>query len=449
MTNSVHDGDVAGLQCSGRPAIEDQFDLATQHELEVDRRGGVHAIVPDLDGRHPREQLVGAASRVFVGHALGNTEVRRGGPDDCSHAARRREEARGRRLRAVIARYDWWLVKSPESRDLVLELRRLHGDYCFIVGKRGVALGYASNDTPDLHRCMAILPRPREQRQAKGDPTPPNGSLSASIRDHFGSGPWEICVDMNLGLEGKRAFVGGASRGIGLAIAQTFLAEGADVALAARGTERLEETRAKLAAAFPDRRVAAVAADLTDPTAADTAMTSAVAVLGGLDVAVANAGGAKGAVRPDVDIGEWRELWDENFTSAVLVCQAAIRVMSGGALCLIGSIAGLESHQAPLPYNAAKAALVRYSSDLARLLAPRAIRVNIVVPGNVLHADAVWREMLESDPDEVNAHIRREVPLARFGEPEEIAACVVFLCSNAASFVTGACLVADGGQVRA
>jgi 3-oxoacyl-[acyl-carrier protein] reductase len=115
----------------------------------------------------------------------------------------------------------------------------------------------------------------------------------------------------------------------------------------------------------------------------------------------------------------------------------------------IGSIAGLETHAAPLPYNAAKAALVRYSADMARLLAPRGIRVNLVVPGNVLHPDAVWREMLDADPEGVEAHIAREVPLARFGTPDEIASCVVFLCSEPASFVTGSCLVVDGGQVRA
>jgi 3-oxoacyl-[acyl-carrier protein] reductase len=253
---------------------------------------------------------------------------------------------------------------------------------------------------------------------------------------------------MDLGLYGKRAFVGGASRGIGFAIARALLAEGAHVALSARGKERLDHARAELAAAFPDSTVVAIRADLTDEHEARVGVASAAAAMGGLDVAVANAGGARGAAEVDVDVAEWRELWDENFTSAALVCQAAAGVMSGGVLCLIGSIAGLESHAAPLPYNAAKAALVRYSADLARLLALRAIRVNIVVPGNVLHADAVWRELLDADLEGVEAYIRREVPLARFGTPDEIAACVAFLCSERAAFVTGACLVADGGQVR-
>jgi 3-oxoacyl-[acyl-carrier protein] reductase len=254
---------------------------------------------------------------------------------------------------------------------------------------------------------------------------------------------------MDLGLDGKRAFVGGASRGIGFAIVRALLAEGAEVVLSARGEERLDRARGELAAEFPDRRVTAVTADLTDHGQVRRAVGYAVAELGGLDLAVANAGGASGAAKVDVGPGEWRELWEQNFISAALVCQAAAGAMSRGALCLIGSIAGLESHRAPLAYNAAKAALVRYSADLARLLAAREIRVNIVVSGNVLHRDAVWREMLDSDPDVVNAHIQREVPLARFGTPQEIAACVTFLCSSAASFVTGACLVVDGGQLRA
>jgi 3-oxoacyl-[acyl-carrier protein] reductase len=254
---------------------------------------------------------------------------------------------------------------------------------------------------------------------------------------------------MDLGLHGKRAFVGGASRGIGFAIARALLVEGADVALCARGAERLDEARAELAAAFPDSTVLSLPADLTNQRETRDAVASAAAALGGLEIAVANAGGARGAAAVDVELREWRELWDQNFISAAVLCQSAVSVMSNGALCLIGSIAGLESHAAPLPYNAAKAALVRYSADLARLLAPRGIRVNIVVPGNVLHADAVWREMLDADPAAVEAHIGREVPLSRFGTPDEIAACVAFLCSDKAAFVTGASLVADGGQLRA
>lgn len=255
---------------------------------------------------------------------------------------------------------------------------------------------------------------------------------------------------MELGLTGKKVLVSGASRGIGLAIARSFLEESASVAITARRAEALEAARDGLAGDFPDARVVAVQADMCQAEDVDRAVWQAVADLGGLDCAVANVGSGRGEAGWDIEPEEWARLWELNFSSAVLLCQRAARELSeGGTLALIGSIAGLADLGAPLPYNAAKAALLRYTRDLARRLAPQDIRVNLVAPGNILFPGGRWEELLSERRAEIDDYIQSEVPMRRFGTPEEIAAAVVFLCSGQASFITGACLVADGGELRA
>jgi 3-oxoacyl-[acyl-carrier protein] reductase len=114
----------------------------------------------------------------------------------------------------------------------------------------------------------------------------------------------------------------------------------------------------------------------------------------------------------------------------------------------VASIAGLESMPAPLPYSAAKAALVNYGKNLSRLLASRGVRVNSVAPGNVLFPGGSWERHLADRREEVLRYLQAEVPMQRFGRPEEIADLVVYLSSDRASFITGACVVADGGQTR-
>ncbi len=119
-----------------------------------------------------------------------------------------------------------------------------------------------------------------------------------------------------------------------------------------------------------------------------------------------------------------------------------------GAIIFVGSIAGVESSPAPLAYSSAKAALLNYVKNLARQVAEDGIRVNAVAPGNILFEGGSWVKHLEARREEVLRYIESEVPMKRFGKPEEIADAVAFLASARASFVTGACLVADGGQTR-
>jgi 3-oxoacyl-[acyl-carrier protein] reductase len=254
---------------------------------------------------------------------------------------------------------------------------------------------------------------------------------------------------VNLGLKGKRVLVGGSSRGIGLSIAREFAAEGATVVLSSRHAETLEAARERLAAEHPDATVVAAAADLSEDGEAARLVGAAIDAVGGLDIVVANAGSGKADPADSVEQGEWSRVLDQNLTTAVTLCDAAIPALSasgGGAIAIIGSIAGLTSLPAPLPYSAAKAALTRYTTDLARRLGPQGIRVNMVAPGNVVFPGGRWEERRREDPDGVAAYIRDGVPLQRLGKPEEIAAAVVFLSSERSGFTTGTCMVVDGGQ---
>jgi 3-oxoacyl-[acyl-carrier protein] reductase len=249
---------------------------------------------------------------------------------------------------------------------------------------------------------------------------------------------------VNLELDGKAVLVGGASRGIGLAIAKGFAAEGARVALVGRDEAALEGARAEVGAS------AAIPADLTSEVQAREAVRTATEALGGLDVAVANAGRGSGPTDDAVGSEIWREMLDENLMTAVHVCEAAQEAMTaGGSLVLIGSIAGLDFHRSPLPYSTAKAALVRYSRDLARRLGARGLRVNLVAPGNIIFPGGRWEQRLNENREAIEDMIEREVPMKRFGTPEEIADAVLFLASERSSFTTGAVLVADGGELRA
>jgi 3-oxoacyl-[acyl-carrier protein] reductase len=249
---------------------------------------------------------------------------------------------------------------------------------------------------------------------------------------------------LNLDLDGKAVLVGGASRGIGLATARAFVSEGARVAIVGRDESALEGARAEIGAS------AAIPADLSDEQQAHDAVRLAADALGGLDVAVANAGRGSGPTDDAVGSDAWRELLDENLMTAVHLCEAAQAAMTGsGAVVVIGSIAGMEFHPAPMPYSVAKAGLVRYSRDLARRLAGRGIRVNLIAPGNVNFPGGRWEQRLHEDRRAIEALIEREVPMNRFGRPEEIADAVLFLASERSAFTTGAALVIDGGQLRA
>ena len=256
---------------------------------------------------------------------------------------------------------------------------------------------------------------------------------------------------MDLGLTGSVALVAGSSRGIGHAVADCLLAEGARVMLTGRDPAVLEAARAGLAGRHGEARVLAVAGDLADPARRDAVLQATYGAWGRLDVLVAGVGSGAGRRGWNQGQAEWERMFAVNLWTSSAMAEAALPGMLAagrGSIVFISSIAGGETLAAPPPYGAAKAALRSYSKALARELGGSGVRVNCVAPGNVLVAGGGWEGRLAADRAGVEAYIASEVPLGRFGTPEEIAAVVTFIASPRAAFVTGSWVVADGGQTR-
>jgi 3-oxoacyl-[acyl-carrier protein] reductase len=256
---------------------------------------------------------------------------------------------------------------------------------------------------------------------------------------------------MNLGLQQQVAMVSGSSRGIGKAIARSFLAEGARVVITGRGAEGVEQTVRELAGEFARENVTGVTADLTKAGDIQKCIAKLDETWGRIDVLVANIG--SGRARPGwrVEEEDSSSMLEINFLSAVRLVTAVLpRLLDNksGSILFVNSIAGIESVPAPLSYSSAKAALLNYAKNLSREVASLGIRVNTIAPGNIFFPGGSWEKHLAENREKVLSYIETAVPMKRFGTPEEIAAAAVFLCSPKAAFITGACLVADGGQTH-
>jgi len=256
---------------------------------------------------------------------------------------------------------------------------------------------------------------------------------------------------MDLDLQEKIAFIAGSSRGIGLAIAQAFLAEGAKVVITGRGAEALKQAETLLQAQSDGSRIITVQGDLTQEAGITQALDKARAAFGGIGAVIANVGSGTAPAGWNLSRGDWNSALEVNLLGSMALATRAIPYLlegGGGSLTLISSIAGLEAINAPVGYSAAKAALISAMKSLSRLVGPQGIRVNAVAPGNVLFPGGSWERKLQERREFFEQYIRTEVPLQRFGRSQEIADAVLFLASNRASFITGACLVVDGGQTR-
>jgi len=256
---------------------------------------------------------------------------------------------------------------------------------------------------------------------------------------------------MDLGLKGKVAFVAGSSRGIGLAIARAFLAEGARVVVTGRGAESLKEAAALLGVESAEARVLCIRCDLREPDDIDRALDETRSSFGAPDAVVANVGSGTEPGGWDLPMEVWHSSLSVNLLGGMALASRALSHLTangGGSLTFISSIAGVEAINAPVAYSASKAALLSAVKSLSRLVGPQGVRVNAIAPGNVLFSGGTWERKLKERGEFFEDYIRSEVPLQRFGRPEEIADSAVFLASERAAFITGSCLVVDGGQTR-
>jgi 3-oxoacyl-[acyl-carrier protein] reductase len=253
---------------------------------------------------------------------------------------------------------------------------------------------------------------------------------------------------MELGLQGKVAIVTGASRGIGKAIASGLAAEGCRLVIIARGRETLEEAAAELRRAHTE--ALAITADLTITKDIERAVEEAVAAYGRIDILVHNAGGAQGQDIFDTTDADWHVGLALNVLAlshlARLVAPAMGR-QGGGRIIAISSIYGRESG-GRTPYNALKAASISLTKSLALQFARQNILVNSVAPGSILFPGGSWERRVKADPIGMEDFVKNNLPLGRFGAPEEVAALVVFLASTASSLITGSCIAVDGAQSR-
>jgi NAD(P)-dependent dehydrogenase (short-subunit alcohol dehydrogenase family) len=248
---------------------------------------------------------------------------------------------------------------------------------------------------------------------------------------------------MNLGLTGKKAVVTGASRGIGNAIARRLIREGAQVATCARDADELRQSVEELGG---NDVCWAAPCDIGDKDAYDSWLHSAVGAMGGCDLFVSNAS----ALAVGDEEGDWSASFEVDLMGAVRGSRMLAPIMAEagkGAIVLVSSVAALELFVMPAAYNALKAAMITYASQLSELLAARNIRVNCISPGAIEFPGGFWSRARREMPELYEATIAKQ-PTGRLGTVEEVADCVAFLLSDRASWISGENLVIDGGYTK-
>jgi 3-oxoacyl-[acyl-carrier protein] reductase len=253
---------------------------------------------------------------------------------------------------------------------------------------------------------------------------------------------------MELKLGGKRILITGSSRGIGLAVAEAFLEEGARVVLTGRRQSALDQLQTALTQSFGQSSILALSCDFTDNPAIRNLKEQIIAAWGGLDILILNVGSGQSVADPIPSLENFERVFQVNFDSVINTTREFYPLVkeSRGSILLMASIAGVEATGAPVDYAVAKSAVLAFGKNLARKAAADGIRVNCIAPGNVYFEGGSWAEKIKADPERVKTFIETTVPMRRFGRPEEIAAAVLFLASERSSFTTGTCLIIDGGQ---
>jgi 3-oxoacyl-[acyl-carrier protein] reductase len=267
---------------------------------------------------------------------------------------------------------------------------------------------------------------------------------------------------MDLGLEGRTALVTAASRGFGLATARLLAAEGCRVAMCARGEEDLaaaaDSVRTAGEAVWGGRggRVLSRSLDVRDADAVATFVRETADHLGPVDLLLVNAGGPPAGNFADLDLADWEAAYRLTFESALRLCRLVLPGMMErgfGRIVAITSVSVLQPVDNLVLSSVLRPAVQALVKSLAREAGPQGVTVNAVAPG--FHATSAVERLIAAETaksgqsrEDVIGGWTRDIPVGRLGEPDELAALVAFLMSPRAAYITGQCVVADGGWVR-
>ena len=246
-------------------------------------------------------------------------------------------------------------------------------------------------------------------------------------------------------LEGRVALVTGGSRGIGAAICRRLASEGATVAVNFAGRA---DAAAGVVASIVDAggQASAFQADVSEPAACDALIGAVLDAYGRLDVLVNNAGITRDGLMVRMSDADWDAVISTNLSGAFYMTRAAGKVMMkarSGSIVNISSVVGLGGNAGQVNYAAAKAGLLGLTKSVARELASRGVRANAVAPGFIA------TDMTDALPEAARDAVSGQIALGRFGTPEDVAACVAFLASDDASYLTGQTIAVDGGMTFA